>query len=87
MNWYLSKLYCGSTVGKHLNDLPLCKLFFMKFCENIAEYQIRRITCAVIAQSLSNNTLRRWKILRMSGLSDQRLTPLADTFLHRIIGI
>ena len=59
----------------------------MKFCENIAEYQIRRITCAVIAQSLSNNTLRRWKILRMSGLSDQRLTPLADTFLHRIIGI
>ncbi len=34
MIWYLSKLYCGSTVGKHLNDLPLCKLFFMKFCEN-----------------------------------------------------
>lgn len=87
MNWYLSKLYCGSTVGKHLNDLPLCKLFFMKFCENIDEYQIRRITCAVIAQSLSNNTLRRWKILRMSGLSDQRLTSLADTFLLRIIRI
>lgn len=87
MNWYLSKLYCGSTVGKHLNDLPLCKLFFIKFCENIAEYQIRRITCAVIAQSLFNNTLRRWKILRMSGLSEQRLTSLADTFLLRIIRI
>ena len=87
MNWYLSKLYCGSTVGKHLNDLLLCKLFFLRFCENIAEYQIRRITCAVIAQILSNNTLRRWQILRMSGLSDQRLTPLADTFLLRIIGI
>lgn len=87
MNWYLSKLYCGSTVSKHLNDLPLCKLFFMKLCENIAEYQIRRITCAVIAQSLLNNTLRRWKILRISGLSDQRLTSLADTFLLRIIRI
>lgn len=87
MNWYLSKLYCGSTVGKNLNDLPLCELFFMKFCENIAEYQIRRITCAVIAQSLSNNTLRRWQILRMSGLSEQRLTSLADTFLLRIIRI
>ena len=87
MNWYLSKLYCGSTVGKHLNDLPLCKLFFMKFCENITGYQIRRITCAVIAQCRSNNTLRRWQILRMSGLSDQRLTPLADTFLLRIIRI
>lgn len=87
MNWYLSKLYCGSTVGKHLNDLPLCKLFFMKFCENIAEYQIRRITCAAVTQRLSNNTLRRWKILRMSGLSDQRLTSLADTFLLRIIRI
>ena len=87
MNWYLSKLYCGSTVGKHLNDLPLCKLFFMKFCENIAEYQIGRITCAVIAQSLSNNTLRRWRILRMSGVSEQRLTSLADTFLLRIIRI
>ena len=87
MNWYLSKLYCGSTVGKHLNDLLLCKLFFSRFCENIAEYQIRRITCAVIAQSLSNNTLRRWKILRMSGLSEQRLTSLADTFLLRIIQI
>lgn len=87
MNWYLSKLYCGSTVGKHLNDLPLCKLFFMRFCENIAEYQIRRITCAVVKQNVSNNTLRRWQILRMSGLSEQRLTSLADTFLLRIMRI
>lgn len=87
MNWYLSKLYYGSTVVKHLNDLPLCKLFFLRFCENIAEYQIRRITCAVIKQSLTNSMLRRWNILRMSGLSEHRLTPLADAFLLNIIRI
>ena len=87
MNWYLLKLHYGSTVGKHLNDLPLCKLFFDKFCENIAEYQIRRITCAVIKQNLLNDKLKRWKILRMSGLSEQRLTALADIFLLKVVRI
>ena len=87
MNWYLSKLYREATVGKHLSELPLCKLFFLRFCENIAEYQIRRITCAAIKQSFTDSALRRWKILRMSGLSEHRLTPLADAFLLNILRI
>ncbi|WDE05427.1 TniQ family protein [Thalassomonas viridans] len=85
MNWYLSKLYCGSTVTKHLNDLPLCKLFFDRFCETIAEYQIRRITRAAIEQSLLGNQLKRWQIFRMSGLSEPRLTKLADSFLVKVV--
>lgn len=87
MNWYLTKLYCGATVSKHLNDLPLCKLFFEKYCENIGEYQIRRITCAVIKQNILNNELKRWQILRISGLSKPRLTTLANIFLLKVIRI
>ncbi|WDE11863.1 TnsD family Tn7-like transposition protein [Thalassomonas haliotis] len=85
MNWYLSKLYCGSTVAKHLNDLPLCKLFFGRFCENIAEYQIRRITRAAIKQCFLGKQLKRWEIFRMSGLSEPRLTKLADSFLVKVV--
>lgn len=86
-NWYLNRLEHKATIEKHLDLLPLCRLFFDRYCENIFEYQIRRITCTVMRLTLDGESLRRWKVLRWSGLSEERLTEMASRFLKEVIGI
>ncbi len=85
MNWYLSKIEHASTVEKKLDKLPLTRLFFSKFCESIEECQIRRITCSAIGLSSDRQSLKRWKILRLSGLSEERLQVLTRQFLETIV--
>lgn len=85
--WYLNQLEHKTRIEKHLDLLPLCRLFFNRYCENIFEYQIRRITCTVIRLTLDGESLRRWKVLRWSGLSEERLTEMASRFLKEVLGI
>ena len=87
INWYLAQLQHKATIEKNLKHLPLCRLFFDRYCENIEQYQIRRITRTVIRLEAADNDLKRWQVLRMSGLSEQRLTDWARTFLQEVIGI
>lgn len=86
-NWYLAQLQRNATIEKNLKHLPLCRLFFDRHCENIEQYQIRRITRIVIRLNLAGEYLKRWQVLRLSGLSEERLTELAREFLQEIIGI
>lgn len=87
MNWYLAQLQRKATIEKHLKQLPLCRLFFDRYCENIEQYQVRRITRTVIHLDSAGGDLKRWQVLRLSGLSEDRLTELAREFLQEIIGI
>lgn len=86
-NWYLAQLQRNATIEKNLKHLPLCRLFFDRHCENIEQYQIRRITRIVIRLNLAGADLKRWQVLRLSGLSEERLTELAREFLQEIIRI
>lgn len=83
-NWYLNQLPRKAHIEKHLDRLPICRLFFDRYCENIFEYQIRRITRTVVVADMP---LKRWQVLRLSGLSKERLTWPADRFLKEILGI
>ena len=87
MNWYLNQLEHKASVEKHLDLLPLCSLFFARYCESIFEYQIRRITCTVIHITRDDEPLKRWQVLRGAGLSEQRLTDLARRFLEEVLEI
>lgn len=87
MNWYLAQLQHKTSIEKNLKQLPLCRLFFDRYCENIEQYQIRRITRTVIRQESAGENLKRWQVLRLSGLSEERLTELAQKFMQEIIGI
>ena len=66
---------------KHLEKLPLCKLFFNKYCETIEEYQCRRIAVACIRCIAKHQRLRAWRIERMAGLNKKRTRPLASQLL------
>lgn len=86
-NWYLNRLEHKATIEKHLDLLPLCRLFFDRYCENIFEYQIRRMTRTAIRITGEGESLKRWQVLRWSGLSEERLTEPASCFLKEVLGI
>lgn len=83
-NWFLAQLERKSSIEKNLHKLPLISMFFEKYCEDREDFQIRRIRTAV-------NVLRQqqqlvtWKVLRLSGLSEERITFKAKMFLKQIM--
>lgn len=83
-NWYLSKLAHSASVEKNIHKLPLTSLFFKRYCEDISDYQIRRISKAL--SCLETEGIQRWRLLRVAGLSDVRLTNHARYMLHEIVG-
>lgn len=83
-NWYLKQLSQRSTVEKNLYQLPLTHKFLSTFTEDISSYQIRRITRAIIQFQKNNQHPASWKLLRHSGLSEERLTDEAFRFLNQI---
>jgi hypothetical protein len=85
MKWFLSHIDHASTVEKKLCNLPLTKLFFDKYCETIEDYQIRRITNIINSVPLDRHNWKPWKILRLSGLSEERLREQARRFLELIL--
>lgn len=86
-NWYLNQLVHKATIEKHMELLPLSSLFFERYCENIFEYQIRRMTRTVIQITSEGEPLKRWQVLKWSGLSEDRLTGPASSFLKEVLGI
>lgn len=81
-NWYLSRLEHSSTIENNLNKLKMTNMFFEKYSEDIPDYQIRRINRA--AQQLEEDAylVIRWRILRLAGLSEERLTSKARSYLN-----
>ena len=86
-NWYLNQLEHKAMIEKHLDLLPLCHAFLGRYSEDVFEYQIRRLTRTAIGCSQANKPLKRWQVLRMSGLSEERLTKPAQRFLMEVLKI
>jgi len=81
-NWYLSNFSNSASLEKNIARLPVTNLFFEKYCESIAEYQVRRIERSKLACDKGASPLRRWKLLKLSGLSEERLTNEARSVLE-----
>lgn len=84
-NWYLSQVRKSSTIAKNMDRLPLVRLFLARYSEDIAAYQIRRILRAIEYLKASSIVIKRWRVLRLAGLSDEKLTEKAALFLKKAI--
>jgi hypothetical protein len=82
--FFLSKLNIGAMPARKFKKLPLTKRFLTKYSESVAEYQIRRLSNEYVSLYLQHIKIERWRLLRGSGLSEQRLTPLSQCFLTGI---
>ena len=80
--WWMKQILHSSTIEKNLSLLPLTELFLRKYNESIGFYQIRRISRALIKLQLEHQNNHRWRVLRLSGLSEERLTEEASSFLN-----
>lgn len=81
ITWLVTRANIPLSQIKSLEKLPLCKLFFNKYCETIEEYQCRRIAVACIRCIAKHQILRTWRIERMAGLNEKRTRPLASQLL------
>ncbi|RZG13477.1 transposase [Pseudoalteromonas sp. CO342X] len=81
ITWFATHANIPLSQIKKTHKLPLCKLFFNKYCGTIEEYQCRRIAVACIRCIAKHQILRTWRIERMAGLNERRTRPLASQLL------
>lgn len=83
-NWLLLQTPKGPSNSKNLNKLPLTLAFLNTASETISEYQVRRLERAINKLELASQEVKRWTILRMAGLSKQRITPPAQEVIDNL---
>ncbi|AEG02833.1 TnsD family Tn7-like transposition protein [Methylomonas methanica] len=84
-SFLLHQLPNTASIEKNLNKLPRCRTILKYYSETIAEYQIRRLTVAAVKQRMDGLDIRRWSLLRQAGLSDERMTEIANIFLNGLL--
>lgn len=83
-SWFLQQLPHRVSVAHHLDQLPLCRAFLDRYAESVGEYQIRRLTAAMLDDVKAGISSRHWELQRRCGLEKKRLTPLARAFIQWI---
>lgn len=84
-SFLLHQLPNTASIEKNLNKLPRCRTILKYYSETIAEYQIRRLTVAAVKQRMDGLDIKRWSLLRQTGLSDERMTEIANIFLDWLL--
>lgn len=70
-----------SSVEKHLKDLPLTKKWLTEHEESVENYQIYRLNNAYKTIIHSNKSVKRWRLLRISNVRYELLTPKIETVI------
>ncbi|HHX1498841.1 TPA: TnsD family Tn7-like transposition protein [Pseudomonas aeruginosa] len=84
-NWFLQQLPHRASVEHRLDQLPLCRTFLDRYAESVGEYQIRRLTAAMLEDVQTGITSRRWELEKRCGLEKSRMAPVTTAFI-RLIG-
>ncbi|USD67366.1 TnsD family Tn7-like transposition protein [Vibrio sp. SCSIO 43136] len=83
--YLLARLGIGAMPERKYRKLPLTRQFLFKYSESVTQYQICRLTNEYISQHLQPIQIERWRLLRNSGLSKERLMPLTRCFLQGLM--
>ncbi len=83
-SWFTQELRHKASFEKNLHRLPLCETFLNRYSESISKYQIRRCIAFANRLDLQQDSIKRWEIERLAGLSQERVTPKTELFLQRI---
>tara|TARA_R110002167_G_scaffold122485_1_gene301032 strand:- start:25697 stop:27238 length:1542 start_codon:yes stop_codon:yes gene_type:complete len=71
--WFIGKTNVSWGVASHLDKLPLCRDFFIKYKESIDEYQIRRVLAIMVNHiNLMKPLPQPYEIERIAGLNQKR---------------
>lgn len=81
-SWYLHQLPHRSSVENHIKQLPLCSRFLARYVESVDEYQIRRITRAILDDVRMGKASKRWELARRCGLENRRTSSLVSRFMR-----
>ncbi|HGT2883024.1 TPA: TnsD family Tn7-like transposition protein [Klebsiella variicola] len=84
-NWFLQQLPHRASVEHYLAQLPLCRTFLDRYAESVGEYQIRRLTAAMLEDVQTGITSRRWELEKRCGLEKSKMAPLTTEFI-RLVG-
>ncbi len=84
-NWFLQQLPHRASVEHHFDQLPLCRTFLERYAESVGEYQIRRLTKAILEDVRTGMPSRRWELERRCGLEKGRTAPLTSAFMKLIM--
>jgi len=80
-NWYLAQSECKH-LSRKLGKMPLSAAFLESNSEDVASCQIRRVIRAMVNYDSHSEEMPYWKLLRLSGLSEQRMYERTRQFLH-----
>ncbi|KPW65095.1 Uncharacterized protein ALO82_01142 [Pseudomonas syringae pv. broussonetiae] len=83
-NWLLQLLPHRASVEHHLDQMPLCCTFLDRYAESVGEYQIRRLTAAMLDDVQTGTTSKRWELEKRCGLDKSRMAALTIAFLQLI---
>lgn len=83
-NWLLQQLPNKASISKNIRKLPLVNKVLQRYAESITEYQLRRICCIYTRLKDEHIPPKKWLVLRMSGLSKERITPQAAAILRML---
>lgn len=86
--WWMQQIGSVSLIEKNLDKLPVVSKFLDQYSEDVSDYQIRRLSRVLIDSLLNKEALQRWEVLRLAGLSDERITHESSRFLakaHNIV--
>jgi hypothetical protein len=82
---YLKTLGNTSTIEKNLHKMPLTYQFFSEQVETVSKYQVRRLQNAYEELRDSFEFPPRWRLLRNSRLSEERLTDFSRNYLDDLV--
>lgn len=82
--FYLKMLGRESTVEKNLHRMPLSTAFLAGHVESVAQFQVRRLKNTFDELRNEFNSPPRWRLLRESKLSEERLTEYAKRHLEEM---
>ena len=74
----------SSTIEKNLYRLPRSRAVLERYSESIDGYQVRRLNRAIIELRARQQCVKKWILLREAGLSEDRMTGVAKSFLKEI---
>ncbi|WP_319542365.1 TnsD family Tn7-like transposition protein [uncultured Pseudodesulfovibrio sp.] len=80
-SWYLAQSGCRH-LSRKLGQMPLSATFLENNSEDVASHQIRRVIRAIIDHDSPSGEMSYSKLLRLSGLSEQRMYDRTRQFLH-----
>lgn len=86
-SWFLRQLPHRSSVERHLDELPLCRAYLDRYAESVGEYQIRRLTNAMIEDVMTGQHSMGWQLARRCGLQKGKIASLTASFITIIGGL